>query len=192
MKVLILSIFITFSFPLYAIENDVVCPFGNGTNTELLTHTGLVFSEQSFWHRWTTYFAGIEDVPIQIASSSKFYKDKKNENKEKVEQLIHTNCARIGGKIIQGTMKDFTRSNISYAGICVRDKDFLNDPYVKYTLVHTKGRAVWSDEQDVLKSNLKSQCEDEHNGELILEAKEINTYLEVSSYAAICKSKISN
>lgn len=192
MKLLILSFFIGYSVPLFAVDNEVSCIDGNGTNTEHLTQTGLVFSEQSFWHRWSTYFAGIKDVPIQIASTSKFYKEKTKENKREIEELIHKNCERIGGKIVKGTMNDFTRSNISYAGICVRDKSILSDPSVKYSLVHTKGRAVYTDEKEALSVELKLQCQKDYNGELILEPKEINTYLEVSSYAAVCKSRNSN
>lgn len=75
----------------------------------------------------------MEDIPVKLVSVSKFYKNKNENKKEDVKALIKNNCMKIGGRIINDSINDYsydTGGPISFGGICIRDKNILKDKSV--------------------------------------------------------------
>lgn len=191
MKIFTLILLFLISIPVFpetTEEDDMVhCLQRNGTNTSFGTQTGLVFAEQDWWHKFKTLLAGVEDIPVQLVSVSKFYKNKSEKEKKEVYELIKENCMKIGGKLIEESIHDFTRGPISYGGICIRDKKILEDNSVKYVMVRSKGRAIYGSMKDKIIADVAMKCKNEYQGEIIHEIKEVTDYLDIFQFAGVCK-----
>lgn len=194
MKLIIFILLFLISIPVFpetTEEDDMVhCLQRNGTNTSFGTQTGLVFAEQDWWHKFKTLLAGVKDIPVQLVSVSKFYKNKNENKKEDVKALIKNNCMKIGGRIINDSINDFsydTGGPISFGGICIRDKNILKDKSVEYVLVSSSGRVVFGSMRDELIAEVVNNCRNNYNGEIIQEVEAVIKYFEFYKFAGVCK-----
>ena len=191
MKNIAVSLFLLFSNITIQADGIVKCIQENREMQDFGTVTGLVLSEQSWWYKFQTFLSSAEDVPIQLISVSKFYKNKGKEEKKAVLQTVKDDCSRIGGKIITESIHDFTQGPIAFGGICIRDKILLKEKNVKYLIVHSTGYASSGSMKQALASKASNQCTQEHQGQIIGKMSKVTRYLDnFYSYAGICLSLI--
>ncbi len=186
-----MTLFILFINITIQADGIIHCVQENTKIEDFGTITGLALSEQSWWYKFKTFLTTVEDVPVQLVSLSKFYKLKSNTEKGKVLQGIRDNCSRIGGIILDESIRDFTkRGPISFAGICIRDKAVLRDKNVNYVIVHSNGYASSGKMKKALISKVNNQCTTEHQGQIVGEVKKVSKYIDNFYYfAGVCKVK---
>ena len=182
---LIITFFLFFTYSKASSDELIHCPTQNGTQT------GLLLKEQNWWHKFKTYLAGVEDIPVQLVSISRFHKNKTEKEKQAVLENVKNNCMRIGGKLIEESIHDFTRGPISYGGICIRDKAVLQEKNVKYIMVRGKGRAIFNSMKEKVKVEVRRKCEEDHKGQVINQVEEVTDFLDIFYFAAVCKVKTS-